>query len=327
MTSDDLLFRHRLRLFARAGEVGVSQACRELHYHRSSSTAGRTVSTGKDLRSCGPGSVGCLGCSTRPHPRWSTRSWSSRWENRGWGRDGWRPRWRCRNGVAGRCRRRQFTASCGATGSTRAGSGWRWSPATPALRNRSVPRGRSRFTSKPSTPAIWSSSTASTLAASAARGSAGSTPPLTSPARTCGPKSTRVASTPRFATPRPWSAASPTSSALPVGSSRPSLPTTAQSFVLRSSATRSCTLAPSTASFRAGRLQTNGCVERVQRTVLEECWRPTFARSRVVKLTALKRDLADYLNYYNWDLGHTGRNSNRQPPGMMVYGSRKMRPR
>jgi hypothetical protein len=47
----------------------------------------------------------------------------------------------------------------------------------------------------------------------------------------------------------------------------------------------------------------------------------------VVKLTALKRDLADYLNYYNWDLGHTGRNSNRQPPGMMVYGSRKMRPR
>jgi hypothetical protein len=36
VTNDDLLFRHRLRLFARAGEVGVSQACRELHYHRSS---------------------------------------------------------------------------------------------------------------------------------------------------------------------------------------------------------------------------------------------------------------------------------------------------
>src|SRR5258708_14598052 len=36
MTNDDLLFRHRLRLFALAGEVGVSRACRELNYHRSS---------------------------------------------------------------------------------------------------------------------------------------------------------------------------------------------------------------------------------------------------------------------------------------------------
>src|SRR5437016_757073 len=35
MSNDDLLFRHRQRLFARAGEVGVSQACRELGFHRS----------------------------------------------------------------------------------------------------------------------------------------------------------------------------------------------------------------------------------------------------------------------------------------------------
>ena len=35
VTNDDLLFRHRLQLFARAGEVGVSRACRELGYHRS----------------------------------------------------------------------------------------------------------------------------------------------------------------------------------------------------------------------------------------------------------------------------------------------------
>ena len=35
MTNDDLLFRHRLLLFAKAGEVGVSRACRELGYHRS----------------------------------------------------------------------------------------------------------------------------------------------------------------------------------------------------------------------------------------------------------------------------------------------------
>ena len=36
MTNDDLIFRHRVRLFARAQEVGVTRACRELGYHRSS---------------------------------------------------------------------------------------------------------------------------------------------------------------------------------------------------------------------------------------------------------------------------------------------------
>jgi transposase InsO family protein len=30
---------------------------------------------------------------------------------------------------------------------------------------------------------------------------------------------------------------------------------------------------------RAGRPNSNGCVERVQLTILEECWRPDFARS------------------------------------------------
>ena len=29
---------------------------------------------------------------------------------------------------------------------------------------------------------------------------------------------------------------------------------------------------------RAGRPQTNGCVERVQQTILEECWKPASAR-------------------------------------------------
>ena len=28
----------------------------------------------------------------------------------------------------------------------------------------------------------------------------------------------------------------------------------------------------------AGRPQTNGCVERVQETILDECWKPAFAR-------------------------------------------------
>lgn len=42
--------------------------------------------------------------------------------------------------------------------------------------------------------------------------------------------------------------------------------------------------------------------------------RPTFARSRVAKLTALKRDLTDHLDYCNWDRGHTGRTATDARP-------------
>jgi transposase InsO family protein len=58
---------------------------------------------------------------------------------------------------------------------------------------------------------------------------------------------------------------------------------------------------------RAGRPATNGAVERVQRTILEECWRPSFARSLAPKLTGLSRDLAAYLRFYNEERAHTGR--------------------
>ena len=76
---------------------------------------------------------------------------------------------------------------------------------------------------------------------------------------------------------------------------------------------------------RAGRPQTNGAVERVQRTILEECWRPTFARSLVPKLTALRRDLVAYLRFYNFERGHTGTRNQGQTPAAIVYGARKMR--
>ena len=57
----------------------------------------------------------------------------------------------------------------------------------------------------------------------------------------------------------------------------------------------------------AGRPQTNGCVERVQGTILDECWRPAFARYLIPKYTGLRRDLDQYLRYYNEDRAHTGR--------------------
>jgi transposase InsO family protein len=77
---------------------------------------------------------------------------------------------------------------------------------------------------------------------------------------------------------------------------------------------------------RAGRPQTNGNVERLQQTILEECWRPSFARSLVPKLTALERDLRQYLRYYNFDRAHTGRLTRGRVPGEIVYGAPKVRP-
>ncbi|KAB2847472.1 MAG: transposase [Hyphomicrobiaceae bacterium] len=75
---------------------------------------------------------------------------------------------------------------------------------------------------------------------------------------------------------------------------------------------------------KAGRPNSNGCVERVQLTILEECWRPAFSRSLAPKITALKRDLDEYLDYYNRDRAHTGRLTKGRVPADIVFGARKM---
>ena len=78
---------------------------------------------------------------------------------------------------------------------------------------------------------------------------------------------------------------------------------------------------------RPGRPTTNGAVERVQRTILEECWRPSFARSLVPKIGGLARDLEAYLAYYNEERAHTGRLTRGRTPMETLIGARKMRPR
>ena len=74
---------------------------------------------------------------------------------------------------------------------------------------------------------------------------------------------------------------------------------------------------------RAGRPQANGCVERVQLTILDECWKPAFARSLIPKLTGLARDLDAYLVEYNTDRAHTGRRNKGRTPEQ-VLGKAKM---
>jgi transposase InsO family protein len=78
---------------------------------------------------------------------------------------------------------------------------------------------------------------------------------------------------------------------------------------------------------RSGRPQTNGHVERLHRTILEECWRPAFARFLQVRYTGLKRHLDHYLHTYNYDREHHGRITAGRRPADLVYGARKMEPR
>jgi transposase InsO family protein len=78
---------------------------------------------------------------------------------------------------------------------------------------------------------------------------------------------------------------------------------------------------------RSGRPQTNGHVERLHRTILEECWRPAFARYLQVRFNGLRRDLARYLHDYNHDREHHGRITKGRRPADLVYGAHKMEPR
>jgi transposase InsO family protein len=78
---------------------------------------------------------------------------------------------------------------------------------------------------------------------------------------------------------------------------------------------------------RAGRPQTNGHVEALHRLILEECWRPAFARYLYPRYTGLKRELERYLTDYNYDRVHHGRLTKGRIPADIVYGARKMEAR
>jgi transposase InsO family protein len=78
---------------------------------------------------------------------------------------------------------------------------------------------------------------------------------------------------------------------------------------------------------RSGRPQTNGNVEALHRLILEECWRPAFARFLYPRYTGLKRELAHYLTEYNFDRVHHGRLTQGRIPADIVYGARKMEAR
>jgi transposase InsO family protein len=77
----------------------------------------------------------------------------------------------------------------------------------------------------------------------------------------------------------------------------------------------------------AGRPQTNGHVEALHKTILDECWRPAFARYLYPSLSGLRRELNTYLRFYNFDRVHHGRLTRGRIPADIVYGARKMEAR
>ena len=77
----------------------------------------------------------------------------------------------------------------------------------------------------------------------------------------------------------------------------------------------------------AGRPQTNGHVEALHKTILEECWRPAFARYLYPRFRGLKRELERYLTFYTHDRVHHGRLTRGRIPADIVYGARKMEAR
>jgi transposase InsO family protein len=76
----------------------------------------------------------------------------------------------------------------------------------------------------------------------------------------------------------------------------------------------------------AGRPQSNGFVERAQLTVLDECWRPAFARYLIPKLTGLRRELDRFLVDYNTDRAHNGRITQGRTPEQVLGKARMWTP-
>ena len=68
----------------------------------------------------------------------------------------------------------------------------------------------------------------------------------------------------------------------------------------------------------AGRPQSNGKVEQVQSTVLEECWKPSFIRYTEPAITGLRTDLDWFVNDYNYNRPHQGKWNNGKPPAQII---------
>ena len=67
-----------------------------------------------------------------------------------------------------------------------------------------------------------------------------------------------------------------------------------------------------------GRPQSNGKVEQVHDTILQECWKPTLVTYTEPSITGLRHDLIDYLDDYNHHRRHYGRWNQGATPASII---------
>ncbi len=77
---------------------------------------------------------------------------------------------------------------------------------------------------------------------------------------------------------------------------------------------------------RAGRPQSNGKVERVQGTILEECYQPALIAYVEPSISGLRRDLEEFLSYYNYQRPHRGKWNQGKPPTQIIHPKEKLHP-
>ncbi len=77
---------------------------------------------------------------------------------------------------------------------------------------------------------------------------------------------------------------------------------------------------------KAGRPQSNGKAERVQRTILEECYQPALIGYVEPSITGLRQDLDDYLAYYNHQRPHHGKWNQGATPASILIPNPKLAP-
>ena len=68
---------------------------------------------------------------------------------------------------------------------------------------------------------------------------------------------------------------------------------------------------------------TNGFVERLQGTILQEHWRVAFRRRYFTNRSALHRSLAEFMRYYNDERPHQGYRLRGRTPSTLVWGAVK----
>ena len=66
---------------------------------------------------------------------------------------------------------------------------------------------------------------------------------------------------------------------------------------------------------------TNGFVERLQGTILQEHWRVQFRRRYFTSRAALARSLAEFMRFYNAQRPHQGYRLRGQPPSALFHGA------